>query len=232
MVTGHTRSSWRAPITVPQAETLKSGRGAAQRVQEGRHPGRHGGAGRRGRAGADGRHRWPAPIIKPLLGKAVVPDDSPFTTGGHRPAGHAPLRAGDGGVRRAADGRHHLPLPQVVSQARTRPRPCRSTSTRPGSACAIRSSVGLVGDARATLQALLPLLQPKKDRSFLEKAQEGMKEWWELMRDPRDARRHAGQAAGRRAARQRPAQATTRSSRPTRARSPPGRRGTSTSAGG
>ena len=42
--------------------------------------------------------------------------------------------------------------------------------------------VGLVGDAKATLQELLPLLQPKKDRSFLEKAQKGMKEWRELMR--------------------------------------------------
>ena len=33
--------------------------------------------------------------------------------------------------------------------------------------------IGLVGDAKATLQALLPLLQPRKDRSFLEKAQGG-----------------------------------------------------------
>ena len=47
---------------------------------------------------------------------------------------------------------------------------------------------GLVGDAKATLQELLPLLKPKKDRSFLEKAQEGMKEWRELMarRETRD----------------------------------------------
>jgi pyruvate dehydrogenase (quinone) len=42
--------------------------------------------------------------------------------------------------------------------------------------------VGMVGDARATLQALLPLLKPKQDRSFLEKAQERMREWNELMR--------------------------------------------------
>jgi pyruvate dehydrogenase (quinone)/pyruvate oxidase len=42
--------------------------------------------------------------------------------------------------------------------------------------------IGLVGDAKATLQQLLPLLHPKKDRSFLEKAQKEMKEWMELMR--------------------------------------------------
>ena len=38
--------------------------------------------------------------------------------------------------------------------------------------------VGLVGDSKATLAALLPLLQRAEDRSFLEKAQAGMREWW------------------------------------------------------
>jgi pyruvate dehydrogenase (quinone)/pyruvate oxidase len=37
--------------------------------------------------------------------------------------------------------------------------------------------VGLVGDARSTLQALAALLQRKADRSFLEQAQEGMRAW-------------------------------------------------------
>ena len=41
--------------------------------------------------------------------------------------------------------------------------------------------VGLVGDARATLAALLPLLKPKTDRSFLEKIQKEMTAWRELM---------------------------------------------------
>jgi pyruvate dehydrogenase (quinone)/pyruvate oxidase len=43
--------------------------------------------------------------------------------------------------------------------------------------------VGMVGDTRHTLQALLPMVQRKEDRSFLETAQEGMKEWQELMRE-------------------------------------------------
>ncbi len=43
--------------------------------------------------------------------------------------------------------------------------------------------IGLTGDAKATLQALLPLLKRRQDRSFLETAQERMKEWWELMRN-------------------------------------------------
>jgi pyruvate dehydrogenase (quinone)/pyruvate oxidase len=41
--------------------------------------------------------------------------------------------------------------------------------------------VGLVGDAKRTLQALLPRLKRNEDRSFLEKAQEGMKSWNEYM---------------------------------------------------
>jgi pyruvate dehydrogenase (quinone)/pyruvate oxidase len=41
--------------------------------------------------------------------------------------------------------------------------------------------VGLVGDSRRTLRELLPILKRKEDRSFLEKAQKGMKEWNELM---------------------------------------------------
>ena len=40
--------------------------------------------------------------------------------------------------------------------------------------------VGLVGDCRKTLQSILPLLKRNEDRSFLEKAQEGMKDWWKL----------------------------------------------------
>src|SRR5919204_6468620 len=43
--------------------------------------------------------------------------------------------------------------------------------------------LGLVGDAKATLRALLPLLPENDDRSFLEQAQGGMRDWWELMEE-------------------------------------------------
>jgi len=42
-------------------------------------------------------------------------------------------------------------------------------------------AAGLVGDTARVLQALLPRLKSRKDRSFLDKAQAGMKEWTELM---------------------------------------------------
>jgi pyruvate dehydrogenase (quinone)/pyruvate oxidase len=43
--------------------------------------------------------------------------------------------------------------------------------------------VGLVGDSRMTLRAMLPMLHRKEDRSFLESAQRGMQKWRDLMLD-------------------------------------------------
>jgi pyruvate dehydrogenase (quinone)/pyruvate oxidase len=43
------------------------------------------------------------------------------------------------------------------------------------------ADVGLVGDAKATLRALLPHLQRNEDRQFLDQAQQGVREWWSLM---------------------------------------------------
>ncbi|MGN6087981.1 MAG: thiamine pyrophosphate-requiring protein [Actinomycetes bacterium] len=41
--------------------------------------------------------------------------------------------------------------------------------------------VNLVGDAKATLQRLLPLLQTKSDRSWRDKIESDVKRWWEVM---------------------------------------------------
>ncbi|HET6794940.1 MAG TPA: thiamine pyrophosphate-dependent enzyme, partial [Acidimicrobiales bacterium] len=41
--------------------------------------------------------------------------------------------------------------------------------------------VNLVGDARATLQALLPLLERKSDRSWQDGIKEGIAEWWRVV---------------------------------------------------
>src|SRR5207249_206050 len=43
--------------------------------------------------------------------------------------------------------------------------------------------VGLAGNSRATLQALIPLLRRNEDRHFLERAQEGMQKWRRLMEE-------------------------------------------------
>ena len=110
------------------------------------------------RARAAGRARWPRPIVKALLGKAAVPDDSPYTTGGDRPARHAAVAGGAGGVRHAADGRHAPSRTSSSTRSRARRAPCRSTSIPCAIGLRYPVEVGLVGDSRRTLQALLPLL--------------------------------------------------------------------------
>lgn len=117
-----------------------------------------------------------APIVKPLLGKGVVPDDSPFTTGG----------IGLLGTRPSQDALEECDTLLMVGTSfpyvAYLPKPSQARGvqidvdeTRLGLRFPIE--VGLVGDAQATMRALLPLLQPKADRSFLKKAQQGMKEW-------------------------------------------------------
>jgi pyruvate dehydrogenase (quinone)/pyruvate oxidase len=43
--------------------------------------------------------------------------------------------------------------------------------------------VGLASDSVRSLQKLLPLLERKQDRSFLEAAQKGMNKWWKIMEE-------------------------------------------------
>jgi pyruvate dehydrogenase (quinone) len=43
------------------------------------------------------------------------------------------------------------------------------------------ADIGLVGDAKATLAALIPFLERNRERAFLEQAQQGIREWWRLM---------------------------------------------------
>ncbi len=121
-----------------------------------------------------------APIVKPLLGKAAVPEDSPFTTGG----------IGLLGTKPSQDALENCDTLLMVGTSF----PYIEFLPKPGKARAVQIDldpikiglrydvdVGLVGDTRRTLEALLPLLTNKQDRSFLEKAQKEMQSWRELM---------------------------------------------------
>jgi pyruvate dehydrogenase (quinone) len=121
-----------------------------------------------------------APIVKPLLGKGAVPDDSPYTTGGIGLLGTRPSED----VMEACDVLlmvgTSFPYPSYL------PKPDQARGiqididqTRIGLRFPVE--VGLVGDAKATLQALLPRLKQKKDRSFLEGAQKGVMAWRKQM---------------------------------------------------
>ena len=121
-----------------------------------------------------------APIIKALLGKAVVPDDSPLTTGG----------IGLLGTRPSQEAMEECDTLLMVGTSF----PYIEFFPKPGQARAVQIDVdpvriglrypidvALVGDTRLTLEKISPLLRWKDDRSFLEKAQKGMREWNELM---------------------------------------------------
>jgi pyruvate dehydrogenase (quinone)/pyruvate oxidase len=127
-----------------------------------------------------------APIVKPLLGKGAVPDDSPFTTGGIGLLGTKPSEEALGACDTILIVGSSFPYIDFY------PRPGQARGvqidvdpTRIGLRFPVEA--GLVGDARRSLELLLPLLRRRGDRSFLEKAQAGMKDWWALL-DERAAR--------------------------------------------
>jgi pyruvate dehydrogenase (quinone)/pyruvate oxidase len=126
--------------------------------------------------------RLAAPVIKALLGKAAVPDDSPYTTGpigllGTRPSQEA-MESCDTLLIVGSSFPYieFLPKPGQARGVQIEMDPARVGLRYP-------VEVGLVGDSRRTLRALLPLLEQKRDRRFLAHAQKGMREWRQLMEE-------------------------------------------------
>jgi thiamine pyrophosphate-dependent acetolactate synthase large subunit-like protein len=146
-----------------------------------------------------------AVIIKPLLGKGTVPDDSPYTTGGIGLLGTTPSQNAiedcDTLFIVGSSFPYEAFYPQP-GQAR-----CVQIDIDPGRiGLRYPVEVGLVGSSIDVLRALIPFLARNEDRSFLSKAQDDMRDWWQLidergtntatpMKPGRDAR--AQPAAGR-----------------------------------
>jgi pyruvate dehydrogenase (quinone) len=125
--------------------------------------------------------RLAGPIIKPLLGKAVVPDDSPFTTGGIGLLGTAPSQDAMQECDTLLIAGSSFPYLEFY------PKPGRAKCVQIDASAGrvglrYPANVGLVGDCRRILESLLPLVQRKEDRGFLEKSQERMRKWNELLR--------------------------------------------------
>ncbi len=117
-----------------------------------------------------------APIVKPLLGKGCVPDDSPYTTGGVGLLGTAPSEE----ALEECDTLLMIGTSYPYIEYLPKPGKCRclqidANAQRIGLRTPVE--VGLVGDSKKTIQMLLPLLVRNDHRRFLEKAQKGMKSW-------------------------------------------------------
>jgi pyruvate dehydrogenase (quinone)/pyruvate oxidase len=149
-------------------------------------------------AGAGARHareellalaeKLGAPIVKTLSGKACVPDDSPYTTGGIGLLGTRPSEE----LMEEIDTlflvgtnfpyTKHLPAPGKVRVAQIEADPARAGGR-------IATEVPVVGDAKQALQALLPMLEQRSDTSFLQKCQKRMERWREHMATQQDSGR-------------------------------------------
>jgi pyruvate dehydrogenase (quinone) len=123
-----------------------------------------------------------APIIKPLLGKAVVPDDNDLTTGGIGLLGTAPSQDALEECDTLLIAGSSFPYLEFY------PKPGQAKGiqididpTRIGLRYAV--DVGLVGDCRTVLSALLPLVEQKRRRTFLNEARDRMKDWRDLMKE-------------------------------------------------
>jgi len=124
--------------------------------------------------------RLGAPVIKPLLGKAALPDDSPYCTGGIGLLGTKPsqeaLESCDTLLIAGSNFPYieYYPKPGKARAVQIELNPQRVGLRYPVEAA-------LVGDARLALSALLPRLAYREDRAFLERAQAGVAEWNELL---------------------------------------------------
>ena len=125
--------------------------------------------------------RLGAPVAKALLGKAVLPDDSPYTTGGIGHLGTIPSEL----------AMHECDTLLILGSTM----PWVDFYPKPGQARGVQVDlrperiglrypveIGLVGDVKSTLQALLPMLQYRPDRAFLTAAQARMQDWNGLLR--------------------------------------------------
>jgi len=123
-----------------------------------------------------------APVAKALLGKAVLPDDSPFTIGGIGDLGTAPsswaMQSCDTVLILGSTmpWEEYYPKPGQARGVQVDLKPDRLGLRYP-------VEIGLTGDVKATLQGLLPLLMRKTDRSFLQEAQRRMADWNQLVKN-------------------------------------------------
>jgi pyruvate dehydrogenase (quinone) len=121
-----------------------------------------------------------AGVAKALLGKAVLPDDLPYVTGAIGLLGTRPswtlMQDCDTLLMVGSSFPYSEFLPEE-GQARG------VQIDLDGRMLGIRypMEVNLVGDAGETLRALMPLLNRKQDRSWREKIEREVGEWWNLM---------------------------------------------------
>jgi pyruvate dehydrogenase (quinone) len=121
-----------------------------------------------------------AGVAKALNGRAVLPDELPYVTGSIGLLGTKPSNDMIEGcdtllmIGTSFPYSEWLPEPGQARAVQIDIDPRLIGSRYP-------TEVNLVGDAAPTLQALLPLLEPKRDRAWRESIEEGVERWWRIL---------------------------------------------------
>jgi pyruvate dehydrogenase (quinone) len=124
-----------------------------------------------------------AGVAKALNGRAALPDDLPFVTGSIGLLGTKPsyeLMTGCDTLLMVGTNFPYAEWLPEEGQARA------VQIDIDGRLLGMRyapTEANLVGDARDTLQALIPLLERKEDRSWRQEIEQGVERWWRILDD-------------------------------------------------
>jgi pyruvate dehydrogenase (quinone) len=121
-----------------------------------------------------------AGVAKALLGKAVLPDDLPFVTGSIGLLGTKP----SWDMMQECDTLLMVGSSFPYSEFLPEEGKARGVQIdHDGKMIGIRypMEVNLIGDSAETLRALAPRLKRKEDRSWREKLEKGIRDWWNLI---------------------------------------------------
>ena len=178
---GFTRSGpgYSRPVIVPAERDLQK---AADVLNSGKRPALLIGAGAKDASDevTEIAQKLGAGVAKALLGKAVLPDDLPFVTGA----------IGLLGTRPSSDLMNECDRLLIVGSGF----PWSEFLPKDGAARAVQidvdpamlslrypCEVNLHGDAAETLRLLLPMLDRRTDRSWPDRIESWMNEWWETL---------------------------------------------------
>jgi pyruvate dehydrogenase (quinone) len=175
----HSSVGYSPPVVVPNDDDLRA---AAAVLNAGERVAMLVGAGalHAGEEVADVADLLGAGVAKALLGKAAVPDDLPFVTGSIGLLGTEPswdlMTQCDTLLMVGSSFPYSEFLPE---EGKARGVQIDIDARMIGLRYPMESH--LIGDARATLRALAPLLERKSDRGWQSTIEQSVADWWELM---------------------------------------------------
>jgi pyruvate dehydrogenase (quinone) len=178
--TVHTGIGYEAPVVVPEQKTLRR---AAEVLNAGKKVAMLVGAGALHATDEviQVAEKLGAGVAKALLGKAVVPDDLPYVTGsigllGTRPSYEMMMECDT--FFMIGSGFPYSEFLPKIGDARG-----VQIDIAPGMlSLRYPMEVPMVGDSAETLRALLPMLEHKTDRSWRQKIEKGVGEWWDTLK--------------------------------------------------